>query len=134
MFRGISPKENQVPRGRPPDQGTKSLELGFFSQAVLYKLHNDWDQGDANDYKDDQTEVVLYKRQVAKKISCGDEQAYPYKGPEHIVKEKTGVLHFARPGHKVGIGALTAHKPGDYTCLPPIFGKVGMCLFQVAHL
>src|SRR5690606_30469181 len=97
MFRAISPKGKSnpnaperptSPRDRSPEQGTKSLDLGFFSQATFYKFHNDRNHGDANDKKDHQTEVVLHKGQVSKKISCSDEQAGPDKAPEHIVKEK----------------------------------------------
>lgn len=117
-----------------PQEGKKPLGLGFFVHACFDKFHNDRYQGDANDEKDDQTEVVLHKGQVSKKVSRGDEQAGPDEAPQDIVKEKSGILHFAGTGHKGGIGAYNGNKSGDHNGLPPIFGKKGLGLFQIAHL
>ena len=99
-----------------------------------HDLNDSGQQGDENNRHDQNLEVFLDERQVAKEVSGIAKQGHPEGPADHVVHHEIIVMHLAHARHERGERPDNRHEPGDDDGLAAIFLIELMRLFQMAPL
>lgn len=104
---------------------------GVFFVAGFDVFNNHWDDGDEDDGDDDELEIFLDNRQIAKEVTCKGEEGCPDETAKDVVEDETAVIHGAYPCHKRGKGADNWHKAGQHNRFTTMFFIKSLGTFQI---
>ena len=107
---------------------------GAVSEPAPHELDQSWKNRNDNDAENEESQVILYYRHIAKEESSEHEETDPENAAEGAVSHETGIDHSSYTRDKRRKGTDDRQKTRKDYCLSTMPGIKGLGFFQMSAI